>query len=1156
MQRFQIRYTLLLVVLASMAYLPAHVQAQVADTTQTSPLLQQARDAITDGRYSDALTVLQPLLLGEQPTNVDALLLRARAFELREEVSNALADFNRVLQLEPTNIEAIQGAARMRQRYQQRAQSQLDPLRRQVEANPSNVQLRFQYAQQLYEAQLYRQAADEYEAYLQRVQGTPDVIRRYLTAIASYEGDHERGANAAERYLQIYPTNDDLWMRLGYFRLWLEEYEASQEAFERALQFNPQNPEAPQGLELAQNPAIQSQVSNFPIDILQRELAEDPDNDQKRLELVDLFIEYGRFFEAKQNLEMLEPRLGNDVIWQDKMAYIDAELAALEPPPPAPGEDVASVGDAVDQLFASLRLDPTQDERRFELVEQLIVRERYFEAYEQLVVLEELYGTTDRWLGLFKIIDDGLIEVTGSSPVYAIDRFTYLLRFDPLDQEVRFALVDSLMASNRVAEAYAALIERPPEGTSYLDPTDPEVAALTERVVAERRRLAQEQATELEAQLAQNPNDPDVLKQLGDRYLILEDFDQAVLAYQRSVELDPTNTSYRLQFAQTLLASQLYDEALFQMRTLTQLDPTNDEFRRTYAITSVVAKDVDANNQLSPEIEQLIAEILDENPNDTELLMVMGGFRLWQGDAIDADNYLRLAYNTGDNTFDDRIEVIGYLVERDLVSQEVQSENNEINLARLLVRDQQFQEALATYEAYFDDRNGDRTRQQVQEVAQVHAGMGDYLSSLAMLNALQEQYYTYEVEKDIAFGQFYRGDFSGAVITLEGLLERNPRDFEAIVLLGDSYRELNLFAKSLATYNLARRFVSNSPLIEERIELLETRVGLFQQVNVTVAGSNFGGVIGPEAIATVAEGSGTRFSRWTQGAFTQISIPAPVVLTGGIRSHFLSGTRRLIPGSEEVSGRVNEVYLAGRADLTPPVPNNENDYTNRLTARGGFFDFEGGRTAPHVELGYLRHHPALYTLFVRGMATEGATELWSPGGGQFELRLNQLLVRGTTASVLPDSVLRLMAQVAFNSVSDNFRLGNDESNFGTNIIVDASYRVIPFTYLGITYNQLSYKHITDIYFSPRNYAAYDMWLEYKRWTPQWALRVRGGVGLVARSNGFVSTRLEGEWSRRLTGRLSFALGWGFGRSSRSVGNQQSADSYTTATVSGQLYIQL
>jgi hypothetical protein len=233
-------------------------------------------------------------------------------------------------------------------------------------------------------------------------------------------------------------------------------------------------------------------------------------------------------------------------------------------------------------------------------------------------------------------------------------------------------------------------------------------------------------------------------------------------------------------------------------------------------------------------------------------------------------------------------------------------------------------------------------------------------------------------------------------------------------------------------------------------------------------------------------------------------------------------------------------------------------YTNRLSGEVGLYDYEGGRTVGYGGIRYWRQEPGQYRGSVGLRLGEGAIDLWSPAGGEYNLKLSQLHIEGWVPSVMPDSTLRLHGSVAFNVIRDNFgAIGTtNDTNYGTNILLEASYRVVPKTWFGMTYYGIDYRTTTDLYFSPRNYSSYDIFLEYESMMPfESYLRIRGAMGIVARSSGFVGRRLELDWIKRLRTALTLNVVGTLGQSTRSLGSGATSfiDRYSTATLSAALY---
>ncbi len=1266
--------------------------APVSIQAQDLAAQERASEAVEAGRYNDAISILNGIIRPGIP-DTRSLLLRAGAHKSLGDETAAEADYRTVLEFDPANQEALSELQALRGLRSPNS-GNLGSLRRLVDANPDNLAFLIRYADALFDGRYYREAADQFGVYLSRTQGTPDIIQRYLIAIANYEGDNPLGESVAAEYVQIYTTDDDLWMRLGYFRLWQGDYAGALEACEQSQLLNPANKEtrdcqlqarnpdvlarsstypidvafrdvrsnpnddarryqlidlllgadryfeasqqldllaerrrgesewqrrsnavtrgleaSPQRLstfpidvltrDLLGNPRLdekrfelvdllieddrfaeagqnleylrnrhgstsrwashwttvsaalsssgdngRSRLSTYPIDVLTRELMVEPNRDERRFELVNLLLENRRYFEAKQNLTYLAPRHRRNSRWQTADRRARSGLAST--PNRARQPQVEFV---VDRLIRELKGAPGNDDKRFQLISELIKHDRHQEAYDHLLLLVDQHGQGERWLSYFVSVDDALAR-SGRPISYAVDRWTYRLRYDPSDLTVRYALVDALADEGRAAEALAVLTD-----PYYSDPSHSGYQTRIRRVSELRLAAAEQQAAVLGSRLASNPNDSEALREIVDHYLILGRDEDAFEAYARLLTNEPSNDALRARFAEALRSRGYHAEAVRQADFLLDRQPDNTNFQRLFVLGSIAQGDLD---ELGEAYVDNLLRLHGET--DPELLLDLAQYRLVQGDIEAADSYVLSAEAVGDTRFASRINTVAHLVSRERIRLGEADRIELLNEARRLAAARRFPQSIAAYETYFETQ-GRRSRSELKELAQVQSAAADYVSALSILSALQDQSWEYDVAKEIAKNQFYREDYSGSLRTLEDLQSRNPRDYEVLFLKADAYRELGLFTQAEAIYANAQQLSDASGTVEERSIALDLSMRQSLAESGEWQGMDFAGIIVPTTESVLARGGGTRYDRWAQGMQTHVTVPSGngAVIMAGVNSHFISGTRQLIPGSAITNGRVNQLFAAGYLDLTPPVMKYNNAaYTNRLSGEAGLFDYEGGRTVGYGGIRYWRQNPGVYRGSVGVRIGEGSIDLWSPAGGEFNLRLTQLNIQGFVPSVMPDSTLRISGNISFNVVRDNFGTPGapNDTNFGTNILLETSYKVIPNTWFGLTYYQIDYRTTTDLYFSPRKYASYDVFLEYEKNIPfQSYLRLRGAMGVIARSSGFVSRRVEMDLIKRLGSHWSLNVVGSLGQSTRSLGSGATSfiDRYNTFTLSAALY---
>ncbi len=1134
------RYLLLLLVLLTAA-LPA--------SAQDGATVAQARQAYERSNYMDAVQIATRVLRQDR-NNVDALIIRGRAYEASERYASAVPDYERVLAIDPSNSAAIEGRRRAQSlvRGAQDREQQERGLGSEVQARPDDVTLRLRYAESLFRRRDFRQAADQYEAYLARTQGNPSIVQRYLISIANYRGGNQRGEAEAQRFLAFYPTSDDLHMRLGYFRLWQGKYQTAREAFDQAIRLNPSNAEARRGLTELQAPErqITPETSNYPIDILARELRTETNNDEKRYRLIDLLIENGRYFEAQQNLDVLQMRRADEDEFKSRQAVVARNLprenragqggqATGRPARPA-----APVEFIVDRLYRQVNANPDNDERRFQLVDALIDYDRFAEAFDQLIELREEYDTTRRWLERFVMIDEGYIETLGESPIYNIDRLQYRLAFSPGDDARRLALAEAFLAEGRAEEAYQTLTQGELRVAG-----DARTRDLFERIEVIREQARANRIAELEAQGTMQGTNRDDLAELAQLYLADEKPSESIAAYERLISLDPLDLQARVDFAQTLNVAGFFDDALDETIFLLDQQPDNIEYKELFVLTAIAAGRVDDT------VESFLMDLLRRDPDNAELLLELGAIRLRQERLDEADELVRralslgLARNAGRGVQVDglgigqRAEVLEALIERERARLDDAAEIALLNDARVLARNGFYGDAVDAYEIYFAEM-GRRTRGELKEYAGVYSAAGDFVTALSIYRALLLERYEYDVAKEITKNLYYLGDYAGTIESTQRVLAENPRDFEVRILLADAYREAERFELAAQQYDLARQYGANSELIEERERLLQERARFSIVVDEPGSGSGFATVFSPHVDAVIARGGGADYQRYGGGMLAQVTIPGGLISTVGLTSQYLYGTELLRINSRRVERQqLNQVYTGLTYDLArEEVEPGEFAYTNRVEGRVGFFDYDGGRTVPFVEARYWHQSPARYRASIGIQNTEGSTTLWSPAGGIYDLRLTQIDGRYESRALMPDSVFRVRSVVALNFVNDTFGLLDSDTNFGLNINAEGSYLILPKLYLGAAYYLLDYQTTTDLYFSPDGFATYDAFLEFERGSEVTAsyTRIRTSLGFVGRSGGTIAYRVDGDIIRRLNNKLSFIFNFGIGQSTRPFGD--------------------
>ena len=936
-------------------------------------------------------------------------------------------------------------------------------LKNQVDMAPDDPHLRRQYADVLYEFKRFKEAADNYEIFLQHFQGAPDTIHRYLISIAGYPGDNDRGERATAKYLRYYPSDHELYTRLGYFRLWKGNYQGALEAFKQALEIRP-----------------------------------------------DYFDAQNGVVEAEAALKLNE-RLARSI-------------------PTSPTDSLAM---------------PQLDEMRFRFIQELMHYRRYSAALDELMVLQERHDHTRRWLALYAQIDAELVRITGGTSAYPIDRYSYLLKHQPDNLNIRYALVKEFIDNNRIGEAYETLMV-----LDHIDPQDSIYGALLSQIDTLKATWLVERIAVVDSAFAADPENVETIAELIDLYQFARRPENTLPLYEQWLAVDSSSVETRYVYTRTLVDTGFFTQACPHVMDLLESEPNNLDYIHLYT-RLVLSGHGDAEVAF-----ELLANYLAEHPEDVDALLDLSELHLVNDHPEQADTILRRAFTLGQPEDKNRLYLLDKQISVQLLTLENENRENVLLAAQSLARESKFDAAITTFEAYLDYK-GVRTRADLHELATLYSLSGDYVMALSILYELLEKGASSVLLKEVAKNRYYLADHAGAILELNTYLTQYPNDAEARALLQQIYVEVQNFKMADSVLVPVQALSANSTLEAEYKRNVRQRIHLIERSIST----DYVGLVVPVSRYTRARGSITSYEYWAQGLLTQVTMPAkprPFVITAGLISHFLDGNRRLLPDSPFTLSRVNQVTAGAYFDLSEPDPTTSPGYTNRILLEFGVFDYSGGRTAGFGELYYLWHRPGKYNASIGLRNTEGAIMLWSPAGGEFGLRLQQFQANVNTDDILPDSTLRVSARLNLNAVkgAQDSTVTNEGRNQGLDLRLEASYKILRNTYFGLSFNTISYRHTLETYFSPARYRAYDLWLEYENeLIGNWYIRSRATAGIAFYRRSSFAMRVEADLIYRFASQFSFSINSSAGYSVRFVDGEEVLrdDRYRLALFSAALY---
>jgi tetratricopeptide (TPR) repeat protein len=152
----------------------------------------------------------------------------------------------------------------------------------------------------------------------------------------------------------------------------------------------------------------------------------------------------------------------------------------------------------------------------------------------------------------------------------AIEQFREILRLDATDEDASLwlARLYRLQGDTEIAvQALRDLLQRQPEDETAIE-------QLTQLLLDAGRGA--EAISYLKGIIQRSPTGA-LLDALGDAYSQTHDYAKAEDAYNRAIQMDPTDTDHRKGLAQALMAQDKSEQAAEQYKRLTELDPDEPE---------------------------------------------------------------------------------------------------------------------------------------------------------------------------------------------------------------------------------------------------------------------------------------------------------------------------------------------------------------------------------------------------------------------------------------------------------------------------------------------------------------------------------------------------------------------------------------------------
>jgi Tfp pilus assembly protein PilF len=430
------------------------------------------------------------------------------------------------------------------------------------------------------------------------------------------------------------------------------------------------------------------------------------------------------------------------------------------------------------------------------------ILKKYVERYPQDWRLWSRYGYFTLWLSkyqiakrafenalgfkpFFKEAQDGLDIVNREAYVsqenprsfereYPIDKFYRMLRKHPNDIETRYKLVDSLIAANRVEEAYQQL-----QIIGVTKSEDERYQTKMDSVRAYRQKSYLAEIDSAKVKLLVDEYDKNALKTLAKYYEYMQYYDSAMVAMDKYFEKypDEKDESLRFSYARISAWTRNFDKSLEITDKLLQDDPKNLDYQLFRAQVSVwINRDTDL-------AEQYLDNVLKERPNNVPALVSKGSLILLKSDFDKAQAYA----DSAKIIEPDNEDVIK--LQSNIDWQRMRAEEEKLyailELGRQRVVAEDCEGALQFYEEYLSKAEPNVLIQ--KEYGDVLFCAKEYQKALDTYNQVLAQGDNYACEMSRAKIYYAMDDTTQALSAFKILAKKDSSDFDAHLYLADTY---------------------------------------------------------------------------------------------------------------------------------------------------------------------------------------------------------------------------------------------------------------------------------------------------------------------------------------------------------------------------------
>ena len=281
-------------------------------------LKQEAERFMKAGRFGEAISMLNELISSDR-NNAEALVMRGKCYEKRSQYKSAVEDLRSANQIKRNDNDIKEYLSILENLWITDINDNIIVLEKKIALNPNLYDNYVSLAELYFEKNDKAKAENLYDKYLNNTQGSPEIILRYGEILAK-NNQLKKGEATFKRYSELYPQNDLILSRYGYFNLWMGNFSKAEKIFSDVLRRNPNIVEAQDGFRQSKakgyfDPSNQVSKkvlstntlnsSQSKIEMYRSKLSTNPNDYSSRLLMVDELSKSKRFEESFDQLQIV-----------------------------------------------------------------------------------------------------------------------------------------------------------------------------------------------------------------------------------------------------------------------------------------------------------------------------------------------------------------------------------------------------------------------------------------------------------------------------------------------------------------------------------------------------------------------------------------------------------------------------------------------------------------------------------------------------------------------------------------------------------------------------------------------------------------------------------------------------------------------------------